>query len=127
MFKINCVLLYWRHFPARLLYNDFKCHSLLSSFSVNIHFKALGMNKIGTPRPFLVLTRCHVGSWQGKFGSKKPSKNYELVNDSIQTLHTANIFNVIFSLFKCVPLSTVIPLYYLHLITAPSTVEKCKH
>ena len=41
--------------------------------------------------------------------------------------HTANIFNVFFTLFTCVPLSTVIPLYCLHLITAPSTVEKCKH
>ena len=38
--------------------------------------------------------------------------------------HTANIFNVIFTLFMCVPLYTVIPL---HFITAPSTVEKCKH
>ena len=25
----------------------------------DIHFKALGMNKIGTPRPFLVLSKCH--------------------------------------------------------------------
>ena len=40
---------------------------------------------------------------------------------------TANIFNVIFTLFMCVPLSTVISLYGLHLIAAPSTVEKCKH
>ena len=69
MFKINSVLLNWR-----LLYNDFECHSLLGFFSVNIHFKALGMNKIGTPRPFLVLTRCHIVSWEGKFVQKKPSK-----------------------------------------------------
>ena len=38
-------------------------------------------------------------------------------------LFTANIFNVIFTLFKCVPLSTVISLYDLLLIAAPSTVE----
>ena len=38
-------------------------------------------------------------------------------------MYTANIFNVIFTLFMCVPLSTVIPLYYLHLITTQSTVE----
>ena len=43
------------------------------------------------------------------------------------TIHTANIFNVIFTLFTCVPFSNVIPLHCLHLITAPSTVEKCKH
>ena len=41
--------------------------------------------------------------------------------------HIANIFNVIFTLFMCVPLSTVIPLYCLHIITAPSAVEKCKN
>ena len=41
--------------------------------------------------------------------------------------YIAYIFIVIFTLFTCVPLSTVIPLYCLHLITAPSTVEKCKH
>ena len=41
---------------------------------------------------------------------------------------TANIFNVIFTLFTSVPLFTVvIPLYCLHSINAPSTVEKCKH
>ena len=34
---------------------------------------------------------------------------------------TANIFNVIFTVFKCVPFSTVISLYGLHLIAA--TVE----
>ena len=38
-------------------------------------------------------------------------------------VHTANIFNVIFTVFKCVPISTVISLYVLHLIAAPSTVE----
>ena len=37
---------------------------------------------------------------------------------------TANIFEVIFTVFKCVQLSTAISLYGLHLITAPSTVEK---
>ena len=37
--------------------------------------------------------------------------------------YTANIFNVIFTLFTCVPLSTVISLYCLHLIAAPSTVD----
>ena len=37
--------------------------------------------------------------------------------------YTANIFNVIFTVFKCVPISTVISLYGLHLIAAPSTVE----
>ena len=37
--------------------------------------------------------------------------------------YTANIFNVIFTFFKCVPLSTVFVLNGLHLIAAPSTVE----
>ena len=40
---------------------------------------------------------------------------------------TLQMFNVIFTLLTGVPLSTVIPLYWLHLIAAPSTVEKCKH
>ena len=37
--------------------------------------------------------------------------------------YTANIFDVIFTVFNCVPISTVISLYGLHLIAAPSTVE----
>ena len=37
--------------------------------------------------------------------------------------YTANIFNVSFTVFKCVPISTVISLYGLHLIAAQSTVE----
>ena len=37
--------------------------------------------------------------------------------------YTANIFDVIFTVLKCVRLSTVISLYGLHLIAAPSTVE----
>ena len=41
--------------------------------------------------------------------------------------YTANIFNVIFTVVMCVPFSNVITLYGLHQITAPSTVEKCKH
>ena len=47
--------------------------------------------------------------------------------DMILVHYTANIFNVIFTVFTCVPFSNVIPLYGLHLITASSTVEKCKH
>ena len=38
-------------------------------------------------------------------------------------LYTANIFEVIFTVFNCVPISTVNSLYGLHLIAAPSTVE----
>ena len=41
----------------------------------------------------------------------------------IVQLHTANIFDVIFTVFNCVRLSTVISLYGLHLIAAPSTTE----
>ena len=37
---------------------------------------------------------------------------------------TANIFDGILTVFKCVRLSTVISLYCLHLIAAPSTAEK---
>ena len=36
---------------------------------------------------------------------------------------TANIFNVVFTVFKRVPISTVISLYGLHLVVALSTVE----
>ena len=35
--------------------------------------------------------------------------------------YTANIFNAIFTCFTCVPLSTVISLYCLHLFAVPST------
>ena len=37
--------------------------------------------------------------------------------------YTANIFDVIFTVLKCVRLSTVISLYGLLLIAAPTTVE----
>ena len=40
-----------------------------------------------------------------------------------QLHRTENIFNVIFTVFKYVPISTVISLYCLHLIATPSTVE----
>ena len=38
-------------------------------------------------------------------------------------LHTANVFDVIFTVFNCVPISIVISLDGLQLIAAPSTVE----
>ena len=38
-------------------------------------------------------------------------------------VHTANIFKIIFTVFGCVPITTVISLYGLHLIAAPSTVK----
>ena len=41
--------------------------------------------------------------------------------------YTANISAVKITVFRRVPFPDVIPLYYLHLITALSTVEKCKH
>ena len=43
------------------------------------------------------------------------------------TKYTANISAVKITVFRRVPFPAVIPLYYLHLITALSTVEKCKH
>ena len=46
-----------------------------------------------------------------------------LYQSAVRTLHTANIFDVIFTVFNCVRLSTVISLYGLHLIAAPSTTE----
>ena len=36
--------------------------------------------------------------------------------------YTANIFEVIFTVFNCVQISSVISLYGLHFIAAPSTV-----
>ena len=53
-----------------------------------------------------------------RFGCAKQSKDLKRY-----LLYTANMFNVIFTVFKCVPISTVISLYSLHLIAAPSTVE----
>ena len=46
---------------------------------------------------------------------------------SLALVHTANISAVKITFFRRVPFPAVIPLYYLHLITALSTVEKCKH
>ena len=37
--------------------------------------------------------------------------------------YTANIFKVIFTVFNCVRLSTVVSLYGLHLIAAPITIR----
>ena len=37
--------------------------------------------------------------------------------------YTANIFEVIFTVFYCVPIFNVVSLYGLRLIAAPSTVE----
>ena len=45
------------------------------------------------------------------FHNSKPTENY-----------TASIFNVICTIFPCVQLYTVIPMYGLNLIAAPSTV-----
>ena len=42
-------------------------------------------------------------------------------------MYTVNISAVKITVFRRVPFPAVIPLYYLHLITALSTVEKCKH
>ena len=46
---------------------------------------------------------------------------------SLTSPYTANISAVKITVFRRVPFPAVIPLYYLHLITALSTVEKCKH
>ena len=53
-----------------------------------------------------------------KIKIKRSTYNFESIK------HTANIFKVIFTVFKCVRLSTVISLYGLHLIAAPSTAKK---
>ena len=44
-------------------------------------------------------------------------------NPTFVQWHTANIFKVIFTVFNCVRLSTVVSLYGLHLIAAPSTIK----
>ena len=54
--------------------------------------------------------------------------NFELMHVhctvKLQTLDcTTNIFKVIFTVFNCVRLSTVVLLYGLHLIAAPSTIK----
>ena len=66
----------------------------------------------------------------GLFDIKCASNYYVCMgafNDYVDTIlsffdHTANIFEVIFAVFNCVRISTVISLYGLHFITAPSTV-----
>ena len=47
----------------------------------------------------------------------------EFQKEILTIASTANIFKVIFTVFSCVPISTVILLNGLHLIAAPSTVE----
>ena len=55
---------------------------------------------------------------------KKYNKYKCKVNGNLLFIYfTANIFDVIFTVFKCVLLSTVVSLYGLHLIAAPSTAE----
>ena len=56
------------------------------------------------------------------FIQKGPTKS-AIPDDMQWRLYTANIFNVFFTVCKCVPISTVISLYGLHLIAAPSAVE----
>ena len=58
-------------------------------------------------------------------GQPSPNEQYRLLSSCVS--YTANILNLISTLFTGVPLSTVIPLYCSHLITALSTVEKCNH
>ena len=50
-----------------------------------------------------------------------------LISPLLYLLYTANKSAVKITVFRRVPFPAVIPLYYLHSITALSTVEKCKH
>ena len=45
----------------------------------------------------------------------------------LYSIYTANISAVKITVFRRVRFPTVFPLYFLHSITAPSTVKKCKH
>ena len=47
---------------------------------------------------------------------------YNLKEKMKAEIYTANIFEVIFTVFNCVRISTVISLYGLHFTAAPSTV-----
>ena len=51
------------------------------------------------------------------------SEDFFFLSSNTPKPHTANIFDVIFTVLKCVWLSTVLSLHGLLLIAAPSTVE----
>ena len=61
------------------------------------------------------------------FGHMSKNNRAILVRPAFAIRYTANISAVKITVFRRVPFPAVIPLYYLHLITALSTVEKCKH
>ena len=56
-----------------------------------------------------------------------PNAYLILMRITFEKGNTANISAVKITVFRRVPFPAVIPLYYLHLITALNTVEKCKH
>ena len=61
--------------------------------------------------------------WVATYNMEKCKvKQKQIETDVFTTQYTANIFEVIFTVFNCVPISTVISLYGLHFIAAPSTV-----
>ena len=64
-----------------------------------------------------------IGSRTKKFIRGLKFARFEFVKLKTSIVYTANIVDVIFTVLKCVRLSTVISLYGLHLIAAPSTVE----
>ena len=61
-FAINCVLLYWRHLPVRLLYNDFAC-ALPGTFSCTkspLWYRSIGFLFI----KILFFIQCLVQRWR---------------------------------------------------------------
>ena len=67
-------------------------------------------------------------NWLGKSSELKLHcfclfDTYSMPKNMCSDTCTANIFKVIFTVFNCVRLSTVVSLYGLHLIAAPSTIK----
>ena len=84
-------------------------------WSVSLHIRWMVKRWIGWLK---IGTSCH-----GKYSVVSiNSRTFSKILHS-WFIYSANIFKVIFTVFNCLPVSTVISLYGLHLITAPSTVK----
>ena len=100
-------------------------------FKINPFFVFIIQNSLSTifkfsPK-FPVISQIFLHIYVVPMNKEKWNKSWAIKLDYelfLNTVYTANIFNVIFTLFTCVPLSSVIPI---HFIGSPNTVEKCKH
>ena len=74
---------------------------------------------------FVILLKILHGAGKISFKKDHIAALYIILPDIVhyRFIYTANIFKVFFTVFNCVRLSTVVSLYGLHLIAAPSTIK----